>query len=280
MEKNILKRVASLALALVMVLSVLVVVDPKEVSAAGVTKNGTGKWSVTISDDQCYGGAGYDAYGNYISYGTGQVYWIKFKAKADGYVRFTASPATSLDSFSDGKWGLYDNKKKLLSCEDTFTTLKDDYKQTYYGIKKNKTYYFGVKAYVGTKINASFTKVNEKSGSKKSKAKTIARNQKVQGVITANSKETDWYKFKLSKKQYVNLSFAAKTNGVLKFTIYQGGRSIGTVKQNYESSESYSDYIRNAYTKAKLKIPKGTTYYIKVEREGTGSSGGYTLKWK
>lgn len=57
MEKNTLKRVASHVLAIVMTLSVLVLVNSREAGAAdlGETITGSGKQTVTITDEQSYG---------------------------------------------------------------------------------------------------------------------------------------------------------------------------------------------------------------------------------
>lgn len=285
MEKNILKRVASLALAVVMVFSVLVVVDPQEVSAADdyitkTIKNASGRQPVVITDEECYGDSGYvDGY--YVSYGTQKMCYIKFKAKADGYVKFSASPSTVLDNYADGTWALYTkpNVSSRVSYTDPFDTSSSSswMKSEFFGVKKNKTYYLGVKAYTGVKITAQFTNVKESSGKNKGKAKTIGQKKTIKGTIGANSKEADWYKFKLSKTQYVKISCAAKTNSAIKFSVYEGSRNLGSISPDYKNS-SKSSYITN-YANRKIKCNKGTTFYVKVERQNSNASGYYTLKW-
>lgn len=286
MEKNILKRVASLALAVVMMLSVLVVVDPQEVSAADyitkTIKNASGKQSVTITDEECYGGTLTQNGIPVGTYGTGKICYIKFKAKADGYVKFSASPSTVIDNYADGTWALYSkpNASNRISATDKYDTSSSDSwkKINFFGVKKNKTYYLGVRSYTGVKVTAQFTNVKESSGKNQSKAKSIAQKKTIKGTIGANSKEADWYKIKLTKKQYVKISCTAKTNYAIKFTVYEGKRKLGSIAPDYENT-SKSQYITNYYTGKKIKCNKGTTFYVKVERYDSNSSGYYTLKW-
>lgn len=299
MEKNILKRVASLTLAMVMTLSVLVVVKPQEVSAANyilkTIKNASGKQTVTITDDECYGGT-YDTYDNdgnrnEVSYGTGKICYIKFKAKADGYVKFSVAFSTSIKGYSEsgrergikGTWALYKspNPNKQISRLNAFNTniFSNSYRggadQTLYGIKKNKTYYLGVKADAGIKITAKFTTVKENSGTKKSKAKTIKQGKTIKGTIVANSKETDWYKFTLSTDQNIAIDFTGKSDNDLKITLYKGSKKATSITMQPSGGIRYPGWYTNA--------SKGT-YYIKIEgiknSKGYYGSGYYTFKLK
>lgn len=274
MEKNIFKRVASLALAVVMMLSVLVVVNPQEAKAAERTMTGK-KWNVTISDAECFGGTLVTG----ETYGTNQIYYIKFKAPSTGYVTFTATPVTDLiPPFSAGSWRLYDSKKKALSSEDGLDT-RDSRQKIVYGVTKNKTYYLGVKVDAGTKISAAFSKVNEKSGKTKNKAVNMKRNKKVVGVVSASSKkETDWYKFTLDKTRYVSVSFSAKTNNAIKVTFYEGKRKLAAEDLSRFNPDWGGSMVREG-TSTKIKVAKGTTFYVRVDKKSNGS-GTYTLKWK
>ena len=72
-------------------------------------------------------------------------------------------------------------------------------------------------------------------------------------------------------KKSVKILWKAKTNDTMKITVYQGGRAIGTRSLIYSNS---------SYTLQSLgKWSKGT-YYIKVYRGNSKSSGWYSLKWK
>lgn len=293
MEKNILKRVASFALAMAMTLSVLVVVEPREVSAANyiskTIKNASGKQTVTITDDECYGGT-YDTYDNdgnrnKVSYGAGKICYIKFKAKADGYVEFHVKISTSIDDCYDtkGKWALYSSPKsnKQISRLNAFDTSKgsNSYSggadQTLYGIKKNKTYYLGVKADTGIKITAKFITVKENSGTKQSKAQTIKQGKTIRGTIVANSKGTDWYKFTLGSEQNIAINFAAKSDNDLRITLYKGNKKERSITMQPSGGIRYPGWYTNA--------GKGT-YYIKIEgvknSKGYYSSGYYTFELK
>lgn len=152
-------------------------------------------------------------------------------------------------------------------------------KTNVYGVQKGKTYYLRVIPILGTTITAKYTKVSTKGGSKKSKAKTIKKGKAVKGVITAGSKASQWYKFKVTKNQYLKISYAAKTNYAIKMAVYQGNRFLDYVSPNYSSSKTNYAYIVNSRTKKKMKVQAGTTYYVQVSRYNANSSGFYTLKW-
>lgn len=266
-RRGLFKKITSLVLAAVMAVSVLTVM-PEEVSAADYTIGGSGTQKITISDAESY-------------YATYDYAWINFKPAATGYVTFSVSNASTLDNYANGSWGLFDTNKKQISTIDTFNTSKDEsyFKNNVYGVQKGKTYYLRVGAVVGASITAKFTKVSEKSGSKKSKAKTIKKGKTVKGVIVANSKASDWYKFKVTKDQYLKISYSAKTNYGIKMTLYEGSRTLGSVNPNYTSTKTKSTYVVNYYTNKKTKVKAGTTYYVKVSRYNANSSGYYTLKW-
>lgn len=261
------KRIASLLLAAVMVVSVLTVM-PENVSAADYTIGDSGTQTITISDTECY-------------YATGDYAWIKFKPAATGYVTFSAANASTLDNYTDGTWTLFDANKKQISGQDKFNTSYDEayMKTNVYGVQKGKTYYLRIIPVLGTTITAKYTKVSTKGGAKKSKAKTIKKGKAVKGVITAGSNASQWYKFKVTKNQYLKISYAAKTNYAIKMTVYQGSRSLGSLYPDYKSSKMAYEYVINARTKKKMKVQAGTTYYVQVSRYNANSSGFYTLKW-
>ena len=267
-SSGLMKRIASLMLAAVMAVSVLTVM-PENVSAADYTIGGSGTQTITISDTESY-------------YATREYAWIRFKPAATGYVTFSASNASTLDNYTDGSWALFDADKKQLSTNDKFDTSYDEsyMKTNVYGVQKGKTYYLRVVPILGTTITAKYTKVSTKAGAKKSKAKTMKQGKTIKGVIPAGSKAAQWYKFKVTKNQYLKISYSAKTNYAIKMTVYQGSRELGTLMPYYKSSKTASTFVVNQRTKKKMKVAAGSTYYIKVARYNAGSSGFYTLKWK
>lgn len=264
--KTFYSKVVSLALAAVMVLSVLYVSLPVEVSAADRSFKSTGKSSVTIKDEEC-------------SYATGELTWIKFKAKSDGYLKITAKNASSLYSTA-GAWQLYDKtKKNPVSPIHDYDTNETDY--WYYtdvfGVKKGVTYYLAVKSYAGTTINAAFTKVADKSGSKKTKALNIKKNKETTGLVrVGDSKKSDWYKLNLSS--------------VRKFTLYLTPYMCGDLTLTISGSKldrTYSYSVKQTEFGEKLSFPFGANYgtisgtvYVKVTPAQKNSSGYYKLKWK
>lgn len=145
-----------------------------------------------------------------------------------------------------------------------------------YGVKAGVTYYIRVTSRFNNKgtytFRATNTKISGKFGKTKKKAATIKKKKTMKGFIEAGSagKKAKWYKFKMGGKKKVNLSVVTGSNDVLKITIYRGGKKI-TSRNVYGNA---TGTIRSVG-----KWPKGT-YYIKVQRGNSKSSGYYTLKWK
>ena len=261
MEKNILKRVASLALALVMVLSVLVVVDPKEVSAAAERNmKGSGTQTIQITDADIYN----------MAVANGEYYddlYVKFKPSKTGYVTFKMALSSTEYPYSVGTVALCNSKKTPLSKDDVYNTNGTDsrFYTVTYGVEKGKQYYLKVYTEVGTKIKATF----------KSQSKSKA----------------NWYKIKLTKKQKLKVTMGAQTNASgeydgIKFSFYDGkgklwtSESIEYFSRGYKESKWTQTYqMKDRRTGKTYPISKGT-YYVKVERANRTSSGYYTLKWK
>lgn len=280
--KRIFNRIASLALAVVMMFTVIGVM-PADVKAADIEKTitGSGTQTVTITDEECVD------LQNYTYNDT----WIKFKAKATGYVTVKASNASAVNSYAAGGITLLSASKKVLSEEDeVYNTAYTDssYYTMTYGVKKGTTYYLRVCAKYGTKITATFKTVKKNAATKKSKAKTIKKNKTVKGVIVAGDKKADWYKIKLTKSQKVKLTYTAKTNGSYSYD----GIKVTFCKSNGKNflSNSYDCVTRTTpsswmqfyrkYTSGKTTGLATGTYYVKVEPYKSTSSGYYTLKWK
>ena len=207
------------------------------------------------------------------------VSYYKVTAPGNGYL--TISFPERLTDYASFDVKLMNYKKNSLFTNFEYLSSSKSYKTTV-GVKKG-TYYVAVKnsndAY-GIKV--SFTSVKENSGSSKSKAKSIYKGNTKKGIITAAQSETsgDWYKFKITKTQYVKFTFKVKSSG--------GGSSGGLKAAFYQSGKSYPATSVNCYGEdgktIQLYTPgKGTklapgTYYIKVQKYSNGN-GYYTLKW-
>lgn len=194
-----------------------------------------------------------------------QTNYFKFKATQTGYV----SAFSNKDNAYSVKVALCNDKKKAYS-DDTAVGYAPSY-----GVTKGKTYYFKVKSSYNSSGGYLFKvknyKVSEKSGKSKSKAVSLKKGKTANGTLQAGSSQADWYKLKLTSKKSVKILWKAKTNDTMKVTIYQGGRTIGTRSLIY----SNSSYTLQSYG----KWSKGT-YYIKVYRGNSKSSGWYSLNWK
>lgn len=190
-----------------------------------------------------------------------QINYFKFKATATGYVKCYAN-----DPYI--KVALCNSSKKALSA---YTNAR--YNPTY-GVVKGKWYYFKVSASNNSEGAYTFkvknVKITEKSGRTMSKASTLKRNSTRKATITAGSGQADWYKLKLTSKKNLKVYMKGRTNDKLKIEIYRGKKKITT-------RTFYNNY--NSYTlKSTGKWSKGT-YYIKVYRGNSKSSGWYSLKW-
>lgn len=100
-----------------------------------------------------------------------------------------------------------------------------------YGVKAGTTYCIRIQSSYNSNGGYAFkvtnNKIKEKSGKTKKKAVMIKKKTK-KGTITAGSKQADWYKFKLTKKKSVKITFKGRTNDKFKVTIYKGGKKVGT----------------------------------------------------
>lgn len=190
------------------------------------------------------------------------------------YFKFTAVNNGYITTYGDESAGYYqvalcNSAKKALSG---YTYLR--YNPTY-GVKKGTTYYIKVVSTYNSNGGYTFkainTKISEKSGSKKSKAVTLKKSSTKKGTIVAGSSQADWYKFKLTGSKSVKIYLKGRTNDQLKITVYKGSKKIGS------RTFYYSDASRTLESLGKWS--KGT-YYIKIQRANSQSSGWYSLKWK
>ena len=130
------------------------------------------------------------------------VSYYKVTAPGNGYLTISFPERQTDYSGFDVK--LTNSKKNSLFTNFEYVSSSKEYKTTV-GVKKG-TYYVAVKNsndYYGMKV--SFTSVKENSGSSKSKAKSIYKGNTKKGIINATQSENsgDWYKFKVTKTQYV-----------------------------------------------------------------------------
>lgn len=205
--------------------------------------------------------------------------YYKVTVPSNGYL--TVSFPESVSSYPSYNIKLLNYKKNSLypnflyvSSSDGYTTRIGVAKGTYYIAVKNSDDAYGIKV--------SFTKVTESSGSTKSKAKSISKGSTKKGIITASQSDTsgDWYKFKITKTQYVKFNVTIKSNG--------GGGSGGLKFSFYQAGKSYPAFTKSAYGNATGTIQPYTygsgtklapgTYYIKVQKYSYGN-GYYTIKW-
>ncbi len=280
-------RAASLALAVMLMVSAFVVAAPFQVSASERSFQGSGTSSVTISDAQCSFAQG------------GDPQWIRFMPQETGYISITAKKAT-VQEYSDGFITLCDASKQVLDAtRDIYTTAYQGskYSTVTYGVKKGVTYYFKVESAAGVTLKATVKAVKKNAGTSRAKAKTLKQNKKVNGVILAGDKKADWYKINVSQSKKVTLSFSVKTNGWegnsqfatdgIQFSFYDAnGKKVTpdasdvlTKIQNKGSAIYYSVDSDGGKKSKKAGLAPGT-YYIKVERSNAASSGLYSLKWK
>lgn len=266
--KKLFNKVASLALAAMMVLSVFCVSTPTEVSAADKSFKSTGKSSVTITDEQCYSA-------------TGQPTWIKFTAKNDGYLKITAKMAsTYYADFVQGYWTLYNKTKKAaVSPQKLYSTNYTDsyYYTNVYGVKKGTTYYLQVLSDGGVKIDAAFTKVTDKSGTKKAKALSVKKGKAVTGLIRVGDKNSDWYKITLTKKQKLSINITPYANDTISVNIVGPGISgSDTITSNYYGEKCPYTIVDKHHKPTKASTG---TYYVQIKPTKKSTSGYYKISW-
>lgn len=201
-------------------------------------------------------------------------YLFKYKAEKTGKV-------TVSFSYEHGSYlTLLNSKKKALSDEEWVLSGYNFNKFTF-AVKKGVTYYFKVKSN-GTSgntaagngnlhtINVKNTAVKAKAGSSRKKAVTIKYNKTAKGLITAGDKSAKWYKIALKKGKKPAFILQGNLTGSVKIQIIN---KSGKVISSSTWSGSKSRY--NSWGNWK----KGT-YYIKVSRANSLSSGYFTIKNK
>ena len=225
-------------------------------------------------------GKGWKAYSN-----TSSGYsWFKVTMPKSGYITFCLDDSASTTAADKYSVRLYNStKSKCLSGGSQTIKSSNDYK-TYFGVKKG-TYY--VRVYNTSvdffSVKAGRTYVTDNAGSSKSKAARMYKGGSTKkGIVTATQSSTygDYYYFKLTKKQRVDLSVIGRSGGYsggLKVTLYKKGSS--KIQDTFYIPRGYcKDTVRLENRSGSTYLTAGT-YYLKVQKYKSGS-GYYSLKWK
>lgn len=277
--KSLFNRIVSLMLAAVMVVTVFAVTAPVEVQAAQkTTLKGTGTDSLTISDANCYKGSSM------------RTYYIKYKAGKTGFVTLTFKNASKAYSYSAGYVTLCNSKKKAIGPAKEYWSNGYSSSSAYsrsYGVKKGTTYYFKVQCAAGTKIVAKTTAVTKSTANTKAKAKKLAKNKTVKGIMIAGENKADWYKINITGNcKKLTLTLTGKSQGDddncgIKMSFYDtDGKLVKTSRTYYISGQASKDQLVFNYGTGatSFSFPTGT-YWAKIERLNSKSSGYYTFKW-
>ncbi|WP_312368856.1 pre-peptidase C-terminal domain-containing protein, partial [Lachnoclostridium sp.] len=194
----------------------------------------------------------------------------KITIEETGYISVkmeTDSPYGSIAYMS-----ILDSKKKELEKEEYVNVQRKD--TMYYGVKKG-TYYIKVRSSVGIySISYSFQKVKDNGAAKKADATALSLGGKAKsGVILADSKDTtaEWFKFTLKESTKIAINVSGNTNNTMRFEMESD--SVNFIFNNLKITNNTKERT-GTFTNA---LPKGT-YYIKVYKGTSGSSGNYSVQ--
>lgn len=127
-------------------------------------------------------------------------------------------------------------------------------------------------------IKYKFTAINDKSGAKKTKAASLKLGTGSKGLILAkdSTSKEDWYKITLNKAQHVTITYTGDVTGDVTLSFYDSENYLfGKLYiDEYTAKDSAIPYVGNGNSK---KLPKGT-YYVKVTKDGSSTSGAYSIK--
>ncbi|WP_455716703.1 pre-peptidase C-terminal domain-containing protein [Anaerosporobacter sp.] len=210
----------------------------------------------------------YDTY----NYDSKSIYY-KYKASKTGYISISTD---FLSDYGNATITLCNSKKKAIS-EDVYVS-KSYNDKTVFAVKKGVTYYVKVTSSSEVyRIKSKITGVTEKSGNRKTKAKTLAIGKVAKGVVLSEDKTSlnDWYMFKLTKATKLKLTVAGNSSsGDLRVELtspnLSGSVDLRINSVGYKTSTSLKTYTTST-------LPKGT-YYIRVYKDDKKSSGSYALK--
>lgn len=260
---------------LLLALFCILCIIPKAVSAAEKEYNLNKKKAVTISAGDSYGSSGNST-------------WLKYKPAADGYLTLKMSDPANATTHANGYIALYNQTKgTALSSKSIFYNTeysKNAYWHTFtFGLQKGQTYYLRIRGENAVKITRKFTKTNDKSGATQEAALGLKKNKAKKGLIPAGVSNADWYKITLSKKQKIKIYYNVRvsgTGGCFKISVYSNKKLLTSRNIYYTSKESRYTLCNEDRTTKKTTGMDAGTYYIKIERSNSASSGYYKIKWQ
>lgn len=206
---------------------------------------------------------------------TSQTVYHKIKIPKAGYIAFSGHGY--LPNYN-GRFSMSlqmcNSKKKQIQSEPIYLSSSNDFRN-YVAVKKG-TYLVKVKDF-HYKLRYSFKAVTEKSGTSRSKARNIARNKTVWGLLLMgeNGAKTDWYKFTLPSDRRVTFSFGARANSGVELELVPADKNI-----RITDNRGYLINTTRTWTTPSV-IPRGT-YYLKIKRLSGDKNitGAYSLKWR
>lgn len=198
--------------------------------------------------------------------------------KTPVYFKISASKAGSITISTESEYSnnitLLNSSKKAISDEVY------NYKEKVCFAVEKGTYYIKVSSSSELlRIKYNLTAITDISGSSKTKSRKLTAGKTYTGYLSATNKKgaTDWYKIALTKSQEVDISFKGSvSSGEIELEFYGNGIS-GSLTRRISTMDGDSSFKPELWTSSKL--PKGT-YYIKITKNTTNTSGYYKLQLK
>ena len=173
---------------------------------------------------------------------------------------------------------LCNSKKEKISLETEHN--KENSFKSVFPVKKG-TYYAKASNIQGNyQLRYVFSKINDKSGSKKTKAKALSvGGKKIKGVMLVSDKKSkyDWYKFTLRKAAPVRVDFKGSTTGKTKLQLEVIPPSVARFSQR--PILSFKGLEQNGSGQSAEFWPAGI-WYIRINKSEAKGGGMYTLKVK
>lgn len=222
------------------------------------------------------------------SLSNGKAKLVALLDKDSNYYKFTMNQAGAIKvytTYANGKECYLDVEicQKAGESYKTVSSLESVAEGSSIGLAKG-TYYIkisnGSDAYYSVKYVVSVSA--DKSGSTKQKAASLKLGTASKGIITIQDKtsKVDWYKVKLTKAKAVALSLSGDVTGIVSLDFYDSkdGYYGGLFVSKYTKEDSGEPYTIINGSKNK-KLGKGT-YYIKITKDDSKTSGSYSVKVK
>lgn len=216
---------------------------------------------------------------------TGKYVWLKYKSSADGYLTVTVSDISEDNSGATGYIALYNSTKAQAYSAKTIYYNTSNTKNAYwykfvFGLQKDMTYYLRVKAETPVKLTRTYTKIKDKSGAAYTSALEVKKNKAKTGLLAAGNSTADWYKITLTKSKKIKAYYKAKTLGKFRISVYSDkNRRLAYYDVGYSTDWQKLTICQYNYSTGKKTAMPAGTYYIKIEKENTKSSGFYKFKW-